>query len=148
MESTRAGHSGVPAAEAWSGRGEKARVRPRHVLSVRDRNGNDATDPGEIERDARTTVDSWTVKARYDRFITSHQGAFLGGNVGADRVAGKTLVGGGNAGWAAKLVKTAPQELVAELGYDCGGARQPEHREGPRRAEARAPGGPPSRTSG
>ena len=88
------------------------------VLVVRDANGNGLTDPGEFARDTRTTANAWTVKARYDRFITPRQGAFVGASVGADLPAGKSVVAGGQAGWAAKLVKTASQELVAELGYD------------------------------
>ena len=83
------------------------------VLVVRDANGNGLTDPGEIGRDTQTTADAWNLKARYDRFFTPHHGAFAAASIGADRPAGKTVIGGGQAGYAAKLVKTATQELVA-----------------------------------
>lgn len=88
------------------------------VLVVRDTNGNGQTDPGEIGRDTQTTADAWNLKARYDRFLTPRHGAFAAASIGADRPAGKTVIGGGQAGYAAKIVKTATQELVAELGYD------------------------------
>lgn len=88
------------------------------VLVVRDANGNGQTDPGEIARDTQTTAENWLVKARYDRFLSARQGAFVAGSVGADVPAGKTVIAGGQAGWATKLVKTPAQELVGELGYD------------------------------
>lgn len=85
---------------------------------VTDANGNGATDPGEVHRDTQVTVNNWAIKGRYDRFITAHQGAFVGAAVGADEIAGKTVIGSGQAGWAVKLLKSADQELVGELGYD------------------------------
>jgi hypothetical protein len=88
------------------------------VAVVNDANGNGVTDGGEIGHRTQETVNNWNVKGRYDRFITKLQGAFVGGTIGADEIAGKTVIGGGFAGWAAKLVKTADQELIAELGYD------------------------------
>lgn len=88
------------------------------VLVVRDRDGDGLSDPDERERPRQITVNNWMVKGRYDRFLTANQGAFLAASTGADEVAGKAVIGGAQAGWSAKLVKTATQELVAELGYD------------------------------
>jgi putative salt-induced outer membrane protein YdiY len=83
-----------------------------------DTNGNGVIDRGEYHRNTQTTVNNWNVKARYDRFITAHQGLFAAASVGADEIAGKNLVAGGQAGYAIKLLKTDVQELIGELGYD------------------------------
>lgn len=89
------------------------------VLVVRgDANGNGLTDDAEIARETRTTANAWTVRARYDRFFLGRHGVFVGGSIGADVPAGKDVIGSGQAGWAAKLLRTASTELVAELGYD------------------------------
>lgn len=88
------------------------------LLVATDANGDGLIERSEFHRNTQTTVNNWAVRGRYDRFVTERQGAFVGASIGADRIAGKTVLAGGQAGWAAKLVKTASQELVAELGYD------------------------------
>lgn len=88
------------------------------LLVASDTNGDGLIERGEFHRSTQTTVNNWNVKGRYDRFITKHQGAFVGASVGADEIAGKTLIAGGQAGYAVKLLKSDVQELVGELGYD------------------------------
>lgn len=88
------------------------------LFTATDRNGDGLIDRSEIGRRSQETVNNWMVKARYDRFVTKSQGAFIGANLGADTIAGKRVIAGGMAGWAAKLIKTPDHELIAELGYD------------------------------
>jgi hypothetical protein len=71
-----------------------------------------------LERQTQTTTNQWKARGRYDRFITENNSAYALGQIGADRIAGKALFGGGQAGYSRQLVKNAEHALVAELGYD------------------------------
>lgn len=72
----------------------------------------------ELDRQNQTTTNQWRAKGRYDRFITENNSAYALGQIGADRIAGKALFGGGQAGYSRQLVKNTEHTLVAELGYD------------------------------
>lgn len=86
---------------------------------VSDRNGDGLFDAGDrVERHYAESVNNWMVKGRYDRFLTATQGLFVAAYDGQDMIAGKKVIGGGQAGYAMKLLKTPGQELIAELGYD------------------------------
>ena len=85
--------------------------------------GNDANMDGilqraEITQVTQTTVNNWNLKARYDRFIKLTNSFYLTGFVGADPIAGKQLLGGGQAGFARQVYANDQHQLVAELGYD------------------------------
>jgi hypothetical protein len=84
------------------------------LVPVLDGNG----DVGALERQPQTTTNQWKVRGRYDRFLTANDAAYLLGQLGADRVAGKRLVGGGQLGYSRLLYKTDVHTAVAELGYD------------------------------
>jgi putative salt-induced outer membrane protein YdiY len=71
-----------------------------------------------LTRTPETTTNQWKTRARYDRFLTENNSAYVLGQLGADRVAGKKLVGGGQAGYSRQLVKNDMHTTVAELGYD------------------------------
>ena len=71
-----------------------------------------------LERDPETTTNQWKTRGRYDRFFTPNNSAYVLGQIGADRVAGKKLVGGGQVGYSRQLVKNDHHTTVAELGYD------------------------------
>jgi hypothetical protein len=71
-----------------------------------------------LERVPETTTNQWKARGRYDRFLTENNAAYVLGQVGADRVAGKKLVGGGQAGYSRQLLKNEVHTAVAELGYD------------------------------
>jgi hypothetical protein len=71
-----------------------------------------------LERVPETTTNQWKARGRYDRFLTENNAAYVLGQLGADRVAGKKLVGGGQAGYSRQLVKNDVHTTVAELGYD------------------------------
>ncbi|HEY0711920.1 MAG TPA: DUF481 domain-containing protein, partial [Polyangia bacterium] len=71
-----------------------------------------------LDRREDTTTNQWQVKTRYDRFFTVNNSGYLLGQIGADRIAGKRLVGGGQAGFSRQLFKNEQHTAVAEIGYD------------------------------
>jgi putative salt-induced outer membrane protein YdiY len=71
-----------------------------------------------LERAPETTTNLWKARGRYDRFITEHNSAYVLGQLGADRVAGKKLIAGGQTGYSRQLLRTDAHTTVAELGYD------------------------------
>jgi len=87
--------------------------RSRILVPVEDSTGTTG-----LDRQSQTTTNQWKAKGRYDRFITENNSAYAMGQIGADRIAGKALFGGGQAGYSRQLVKNAEHTLVAELGYD------------------------------
>jgi len=87
--------------------------RSRILVPVED---NTATTG--LTRQTQTTTNQWRARGRYDRFITENNAAYALGQLGADRIAGKALFGGGQAGYSRQLIKNADHTLVAELGYD------------------------------
>jgi len=64
------------------------------------------------------TTNSWVAKGRYDRFFTANNSGYAAALAAADKIAGKSFYGGGQAGYSRQLVKTDMHLLVAELGYD------------------------------
>ena len=71
-----------------------------------------------LSRQSQTTTNQWRAKGRYDRFVTPNNSAYAVAQIGADRIAGKRLFGGGQVGYSRQLVKNEQHTLVAELGYD------------------------------
>lgn len=69
-------------------------------------------------RESRTTTNEWKTRARYDRFVTGNNSIYGLAQLGADKVAGKKLYGGGQVGYSRQLLKNDQHTLVAELGYD------------------------------
>jgi hypothetical protein len=84
------------------------------LVPVLDANG----DVAGLRRQSQITTNQWRARGRYDRFITANNAAYLAGTVGADRIAGKSLLGSGQLGYSRQLVKTDVHTVVAELGYD------------------------------
>jgi len=70
--------------------------------------------------DSRTveTANSWIVKGRYDRFLTTNNTVFGAAQAAADKIAGKSLVGGGQVGYMRQLYTSDMHLVVAEIGYD------------------------------
>jgi hypothetical protein len=89
------------------------------VRQLADLNGNDLID-NEGEIDTVTTISSQnlTGKARYDRFLTTHNSLFIAALASTDEPAGKELVLGGQAGYSRQLYKSDHHELVGEAGVD------------------------------
>jgi hypothetical protein len=69
-------------------------------------------------RQSETNTNNWQTRARYDRFLTANNALYGLGQVGADKIAGKSFYGGGQAGYSRQLLKNAQHTLVAEIGYD------------------------------
>jgi hypothetical protein len=88
------------------------------VRSFTDANMNGTIGPGELTRTESTTTENWNVKLRYDRFFSAYDSGYVSARVGADEIAGKELVGGGQIGYARILFKDDKHELSAEAGYD------------------------------
>jgi len=72
----------------------------------------------DIGRQGVTTTNNWIVKGRYDRFFTANNSGYASGQAAADKIAGKSFFGGGQAGYSRQLVKDQMNLLVAEIGYD------------------------------
>src|SRR4029078_1443186 len=63
-----------------------------------------------------TTNNNWLSKARYDWFFTANNSGYASGLAGADKIAGKSFVGGGQAGYSRQLVKGDVHTLGSEIG--------------------------------
>jgi hypothetical protein len=64
------------------------------------------------------TTNNWLAKGRYDRFFTLNNAGYALAQAGADKIAGKTFMGGGQVGYSRQLLKNAMHLLVGEIGYD------------------------------
>lgn len=73
---------------------------------------------GEVTRESKTSAQSWTSKLRYDRFLSQFDSIYVAGLAGADEIAGKEFVGGGQLGYSRLAYKTEKHEIALELGYD------------------------------
>src|SRR6185436_20272667 len=71
-----------------------------------------------LHRQEVTTTNNWFTKGRYDRFFTANNSGYASGQAAADRIAGKSFFGGGQAGYSRQVLKNEVHLLVAELGYD------------------------------
>ena len=64
------------------------------------------------------TARAWETKARYDRFLTANNSLYITALLSGDKLAGKDVVAGGQAGYSRQLVKDEKHEVVGEVGYD------------------------------
>jgi hypothetical protein len=96
---------------------ELALARSRVDFAV-EQNGVPGIGPGELRSVQQTTRQAWSLLARIDRFLSERNGAYVAGSVGADRPAGKSLLGHGQFGWARELVRSTHHQVRLELGYD------------------------------
>jgi hypothetical protein len=89
------------------------------IFVVNDINMNGTIDNRqELQRLDSTTANQWFAKARYDRFFTEHNSAYVSANFAGDEVAGKDLDAGGQIGYSRQVYKDDKHESIAELGYD------------------------------
>src|SRR3989337_2175085 len=72
----------------------------------------------DFAREERTTTNQWRTRGRYDRFFTPNNAAYVLGQLGAAKIAGKRLFGGGQIGYSRQLYKSEKHTTVAEAGYD------------------------------
>lgn len=78
----------------------------------------DPTMVDSLARASTTSTNEWKARGRYDRFLTPNNSAYGAGLIGANKVAGKRLYGGGQVGYSRQLWKNERHTTVAELGYD------------------------------
>ena len=71
-----------------------------------------------LHRDTVVNTNNWATKGRYDRFLSENNVAYASTQWAGDKIAGKTLFGGGQAGYSRQLLKDKWNLSVAELGYD------------------------------
>jgi hypothetical protein len=86
---------------------------------------NTTTDPAtgstvidSLDRQEVVSTNNWATKGRYDRFLSENNVAYVSSQWAADRIAGKTLFGGGQVGYSRQLRKDTWNLVLAELGYD------------------------------
>lgn len=93
-------------------------ARAESVVGAADLNGNAAISENEIIRASKTSAESWQSKLRYDRFLSEWDSLYIAALAGADQIAGKDFVGGGQLGYARLAYKTEKHEVSVEGGYD------------------------------
>ena len=71
-----------------------------------------------VDRREVTSTNNWATKGRYDRFLSENNVAYASTQWAGDKIAGKTLFGGGQAGYSRQLRKDRWNLVLAELGYD------------------------------
>lgn len=71
-----------------------------------------------LHRDTVVSNNNWAAKGRYDRFLSENNVAYVSSQWGGDRIAGKSLLGGGQVGYSRQLRKDKWNLVLAELGYD------------------------------
>jgi len=80
--------------------------------------GTTLTSDADIKRTKVESTNNALGRARYDRFLTENNAAYVVGAVGRDKIAGKDLFGGGQLGYSRLLLKNEQHLLVGEFGYD------------------------------
>jgi Protein of unknown function, DUF481 len=71
-----------------------------------------------VDRQEVTSTNNWATKGRYDRFLSENNVAYASTQWAGDKIAGKTLFGGGQVGYSRQLRKDKWNLVLAELGYD------------------------------
>jgi hypothetical protein len=89
-----------------------------HASPVTNADGSTSYVIDEVHREEVVSTNSWAAKGRYDRFLTENNTAFAAGLIAGNRIAGKTLMGGGQVGYSRQLWKDQWNLVVAEIGYD------------------------------
>lgn len=93
-------------------------ARSSNLVANPDPGADGLLSADELERETVTSAQSYNVKLRYDRFLSTWDSLYVAALGGADVIASKDFVGGGQLGYARVLYKTEKHELAAELGYD------------------------------
>lgn len=88
------------------------------TLVAADANLDGDIDENEVSRTDKDSARNYAAKIRYDRFLTEFNSLFVAALAGADPLAGKDFVGGGQLGYARLIYKTDIHEISGEFGYD------------------------------
>jgi hypothetical protein len=97
--------------------GAAAYARSRLLVPI-EADGAPGIGPDELHEVSRTTKQSWSARARWDRFLSAHGSAYLLAGAAADEPAGKRLVLAAQAGYGIDVVHSERHGLRLELGYD------------------------------
>jgi len=97
---------------------EAAATFARASTTVVNAGTDNVLSASEVDRKSATSAESYNVKLRYDRFLTQFNSLFVAALGGADVIAGKDFVGGGQLGYARLLYKNVKHEVTGEFGYD------------------------------
>lgn len=89
------------------------------ILIASDTDSSGTLSEDEIQESTSTTANAWQAKLRYDRFLTASNSLYAAALAGADRPAGKDLIGGGQLGYS-RLLFSCPDKytVTSEIGYD------------------------------
>lgn len=72
----------------------------------------------DVTRTKVVSTNNALARARYDRFLTDNNALYGVAALGRDRIAGKDLFGGGQAGYSRQLLNNDRHLVVGEFGYD------------------------------
>ncbi|MDX2023411.1 MAG: large conductance mechanosensitive channel protein MscL [Deltaproteobacteria bacterium] len=72
----------------------------------------------DITRTKVVSTNNLLTKARYDRFLTENNAAYVAAALGRDKIAGKKVFGGGQGGYSRQLLSNEQHLVVGEFGYD------------------------------
>jgi len=81
-----------------------------------DANGSPVIE--SLGRENVVSTNNWASKARYDRFLSENNVAYASTQWAGNKIAGKTLFGGGQVGYSRQVIKDNWNLVLAELGYD------------------------------
>ncbi|HUQ06167.1 MAG TPA: DUF481 domain-containing protein [Kofleriaceae bacterium] len=87
-------------------------------LVANDINGDMVLQSDEVRREDKDSAKTVASKLRYDRFLTEKNSLFVAALAGADPLAGKDFIGGGQLGYSRLLYLSPSHELAGEFGYD------------------------------
>lgn len=88
------------------------------ALSADDTDASGTIDSNEIVRTQSTSAALWSLKLRYDRFLSLKDALYLAGVASGNKPAGVNVAGGVQAGYSRTLFKNEMHLVLAELGYD------------------------------
>ena len=86
------------------------------ATTTTDPNGNVTIN--SVDRQEVTSTNNWAAKGRYDRFLSENNVVYASTQWAGDKIAGKTLFGGGQIGYSRQMLKNKWNLVVTELGYD------------------------------
>jgi hypothetical protein len=94
------------------------RSKNLYAHTARDQGANNAADIEYLDRKTVVSTNNWAAKGRYDRFLSENNTAYASTQWAGDKIAGKSLFGGGQIGYSRQLWKDDLNTVVVEVGYD------------------------------
>jgi hypothetical protein len=88
--------------------------RSKNLVATTDDTGTITS----VDRREVTSTNNWSAKGRYDRFLSENNVVYVSTQWAGDKIAGKTMFGGGQLGYSRQLLKDKWNMVVVELGYD------------------------------